>query len=307
MGRIRGIRIPVKKEVLGVLGVVVAIAAGATLPIALSAAAGAHGKPAATAVPVASCSPPGISDTSTAVAAFSPPCIPALTVDPSTGLADGQTVTVTGTGFSANAEIGMAECEPGAGGESDCDLSNVLIVESDGNGDFSTPFTVNRILSIDSDDSEFPTQIDCAQTTCLLGAGVISDQTISALAPLSFNPNLPLALTGTLNKKGTVKPHAGVATISGTVTCATATTVEVDVTLTQFYKRFVFTNEVETEAQCSAAGSPWSVVVPPGNGLYGVGTSQAVVFLDAQVGTSFRQFEVTGKVALKKATKSSKK
>jgi hypothetical protein len=241
------------------------------------------------------------------VAAFSPPCIPALSADPSTGLADGQTITATGTGFSANAEIGMVECEPGATGESDCDLSNVLILESDGNGDFTTAFTVNRILSIDSNSSEFPTQIDCAQAACELAAGVVSDTTIAAFAPLSFNPNLPLALSGTLNKKGTVKPHTGVATISGTVTCLTPTTVEVDVILTQYYKRFVFTNEVQTEAQCSATASPWTVVVPPGNGLYGVGTSQAVVFLDAQVGTSFRQFEVAGKVALKKATTSTKK
>jgi hypothetical protein len=300
MGRLRS-----KKDLLGVVGVVVAIAVGATLPIVLSATAGAHGALAA-ATPVASCSPPGISDSSAPVAAFSPPCIPTLTVNPNTGLADGQSVTVTGTGFSANAEIGLAECEPGTTSEESCDLSNDLIVQSDNSGDFSTTFNVARILSIESD-SEFPTQIDCAQVTCLLGAADIEDFSVSALAPLSFNPSLPLELSGTVNKKGTVRPHTGVATISGTVTCATATSVDIDLTLTQFYKRFVFTNEEYNEVSCSSSPTTWTLSVPPGNGLYGVGKSQATVFLDAQVGTSFREFEINGNVNLQKAAKAKKK
>jgi hypothetical protein len=297
-------RLRSKKDVLGIIGVVAAITAGAMLPIVLSATAGAHSNPAA--APVASCSPPGISDSSAPVADFSPPCIPAITVNPDTGLADGQSVTVTGTGFSANAEIGMAECQPGTTSEATCDLSNTLILQSDGSGDFSTSFNVNRILNIQSD-SEFPTQIDCAQVTCDLGAGVISDFAVAAVAPLSFDPSLPLELSGTLNKKGTVRPHTGVATISGTVTCATPTSVEIDVTLTQFYKRFVFTNEVYGVTNCSSSPTTWSVPVPPGNGLYGVGKSQATVFLDAQVGTSYREFQVSGNVNLQKATKSKKK
>lgn len=300
MGRLRS-----KREFLGVLGVVVAIAAGATLPIVLSATAGAHTASAGSA-PVAACSPPGITGGSAPVAAFSPPCVPAVTANPDTGLADGQLIAVTGTGFSANAEIGMAECEPGAISESGCDLSSVLIVESDGSGNFSANFNVDRILTIDSG-LQTSTQVDCALTACTLGAADVQDTTVAALTPLSFNPNLPLELTGTVNKKGTVHPKAGVADISGTVTCNSPNTVEVDITLTQFYKRFVFTNEEFDVVTCTTTPTTWTVAVPPGNGLYGVGKSQADVYLDAQFGTSYRELEITGNVNLQKAAKSGKK
>ncbi len=290
-----------KKEALGVLGVVVAIATGATLPIILSTA-GAH----ATAAPVASCSPPGISGSATPVASFSPPCIPALSATPDTGLGDGQSISVTGTGFSANTEIGMAECEPGAVSEADCDISTGVLLESDGSGDFSTAYNVARILNI-SNGTQTTTQIDCAQVACLLAAADLSDFSVAASTTLSFNPNLPLELSGTLAKKGTVRPHTGTATITGTVTCASPTIVEVDVNLVQFYKRFVFTNEVYEIVPCSSTASTWTAVVPPGNGLYAVGKAQATVYLDAQFGTSYRQIELTGKVNLKLASKSGKK
>lgn len=293
MGRLHS-----KKEVLGIVGVVIAITAGAALPVMLSAVAGAHTSLTSDSAPVSSCSPPGISDDSGPVAGFSPPCTPVLSVNPDTNLADGQNVTVTGTGFSANTEIGMAECEPGADSESDCDLSNIAIVESDSSGDFSTTFNVARILNI-SDDSENSTSIDCALAACELGAGDVSDISVSAFAPLSFNPKLPLELTGTIDKKGTVHPHTGVADISGTVTCLSSTTVQIDLQLTQFYKRFVFTNEVYGTVPCSSTPSSWTLPVPPGNGLYGVGKSEADVYFDAQIGTSYRQVEVTGKVSLK--------
>jgi hypothetical protein len=117
---------------------------------------------------------------------------------------------------------------------------------------------------------------------------------------LSFNPKLPLLLTGTLNHKGTVVPRSGVADISGTVSCASPTTVEVEVDLTQYYKRFVFFSYADSIVQCTTSPTDWTVDVPPGNGLYGVGRSMAEVYLDAEVGTIYRNVQISGNVHLVK-------
>src|SRR5580704_10339652 len=47
---------------------------------------------------------------------------PVLAVNPDSGLADGQTVSVTGSGFSPFTGVGMVECARGAKGPSQCDL-----------------------------------------------------------------------------------------------------------------------------------------------------------------------------------------
>ncbi|HEY7946897.1 MAG TPA: neocarzinostatin apoprotein domain-containing protein [Acidimicrobiales bacterium] len=297
MGELRS-----KKEILGVLAVVVAIATGATLPIVLSATAGAHSSPLA----VATCSPPGITATTAPgkappVADSSPPCIPALSANPDVGLADGQTVTVTGTGFSADTTIGMVECQPGATGPGQCDLSTLLEVFSDGSGDFTTPYSVTRDITIpDPTNPNEATQIDCAKQECFLGAADVSDYSVAAATALSFNPALPLLLTGTMDHKGTVRPHTGVASISGTVTCAVPTTVDVEVDLTQFYKRFVFFNYADIIVQCTKSSKRWTVDVPPGNGLYGVGKAMADVYFATQFGNTYRQIEISGNVVLAK-------
>ena len=65
-------------------------------------------------------------------AAVSTP-LPVVTVSPSTGLVDLQKVTLTGSGFTANAQVASAQCRPGAIGESDCDLSTVVYGQADQN------------------------------------------------------------------------------------------------------------------------------------------------------------------------------
>jgi hypothetical protein len=297
------------------VGVVVALGAGATLPIVLSATAGAHSSLNTPEAAVASCSPPGITGTTgpgttepaKAVPAkkkAAPPlpvCVPALAATPDTGLADGQTITVTGTGFSADAGIAMVECEPGATGPDGCDLQTLLEDQSDGSGDFTTPYSVTRVISIPSaTNPDVTTSLDCATQACFLGAADISDYSVSAFTPLSFNPKLPLLLTGTLDHAGTVRPRSGIAAISGTVTCASPTTVDVEVDLTQYYKRFVFFNYADSIVQCTTSPTDWTVDVPPGNGLYGVGRSMAEVYFDAQFGTTYRNVEISGKVRLAK-------
>ena len=207
---------------------------------------------------------------------------------------------MTGTGFSADAGIGMVECEPGAIGPDQCDLSTLLEVFSDGSGDFTTPYTVSRDPHHPQPESGTTTQIDCAKAACMLGAADVADYSVAAATPLSFNPALPLELAGTLNHKGTVRPRAGIAEISGTVTCVTPTTVDVEVDLTQYYKRFVFFSYADTIVQCTTAPTTWTVAVPPGNGLYGVGKSMADVYFDTEFGTTYRQVEISGNVVLAK-------
>jgi hypothetical protein len=76
--------------------------------------------------------------------------------------------------------------------------------------------------------------------------------------------------------------------------------VDVDVELTQYYKRFVFNSDGEATVACGPTASTWSVAVPPGNGLYGVGKSMAEVYFEAQFGTTYKDVEISGNVKLAK-------
>ena len=95
---------------------------------------------------------------------------------------------MTGSGFSADAGIGMVECEPGATGASQCDLSTLLEIVSDGSGDFTTPYTVSRTSYPRLTNPSDTTQIDCAKAACLLGAADITNYSVAAATHLSFNP-----------------------------------------------------------------------------------------------------------------------
>src|SRR5579863_6931882 len=74
--------------------------------------------------------------------------LPVVKVSPSTGLVDLQNVTVTGSGFSANVQIGTVECRPGAIGEADCDLGTLVYVQSDQHGSFTLSRYVRRLFLV---------------------------------------------------------------------------------------------------------------------------------------------------------------
>ncbi|HVC71915.1 MAG TPA: neocarzinostatin apoprotein domain-containing protein [Acidimicrobiales bacterium] len=286
-----------KKDILGVIGVIVAIAAGATLPIVLSATAGAHGAPSKP-IPVADCSPPTDSS-NLPVAAFSPPiCTPVLTATPSTGLGDGQTIAISATGYSANAAVGVVECQAGATGPAGCDLGTLLYEQSNGNGDFASPYTVTRILSIGQKNGKSKT-IDCAKKGCFLGAADIANFSVASFVPITFDPSIPLLLTGTLDHAGIAHAKAGVADITGTIGCTHPLTAYIYVDLTQLYGRFVFRSEGETLVSCKSGTKTWTVKVPPGNGTYAPGVATAGVGIQAQTGTGYRNIQISGKVHLK--------
>jgi hypothetical protein len=111
---------------------------------------------------------------------------PTLSVTPSTGLVDYQTVHVVGLNFPANGSIPTAECVKGTTGEAGCDLSTLSFSTASASGSFMLDQFVHRILITLSN-----TRTDCAKApgSCVLAAeggptGIIS-------VPLSFNPKVP--------------------------------------------------------------------------------------------------------------------
>jgi hypothetical protein len=103
---------------------------------------------------------------------------PRLVAVPSTGLVDGQTVEVFGSGFTPFASIGMTQCKsrltklPGPGGENGCDLSNVVVTTADADGSVRTAFTVRSSITT----VEFGT-VNCTISAgnCVVGAGNPND------------------------------------------------------------------------------------------------------------------------------------
>lgn len=88
--------------------------------------------------------------TSAAAATSTTAAAPAqsMTITPATGLTDGQTVQIAGTGFTKAGEtLGVTECadkgtQTGAG---DCDLRNLKVpVTADASGNVSTSYVVHK-------------------------------------------------------------------------------------------------------------------------------------------------------------------
>jgi len=106
---------------------------------------------------------------------------PSIQVDPSTNLIDHQSVQVEGTGFTSRASIALVECTNGSTAVSDCDLSTILIVRTDPNGDLDSPYQVARIIDVNG------STIDCAALMgCELGVGNVDDYLQRSVVPISF-------------------------------------------------------------------------------------------------------------------------
>ena len=114
------------------------------------------------------------------------PALPVVTVTPSTGLVDLQQVTVTGSGFSANAQIGTVQCRTGALDEADCDLSTLVYAQADAGGAFTLTRYVRRLIGVNAK------TVDCgAPSGCILGAGNVANLSEANGQTIFFNPNVP--------------------------------------------------------------------------------------------------------------------
>ncbi len=111
---------------------------------------------------------------------------PPVTVTPSTGLSNGDTVDVSGSGFTAGATIGMAVCTAATTSINNCDISHPNLQTADANGGFQTTFVVNDQFTTSSG------PVDCAAApgTCVLGVANIGDYIEFSLTPLSFGPDI---------------------------------------------------------------------------------------------------------------------
>ncbi len=114
------------------------------------------------------------------------PAAPAVTATPATGLVQGDTVTVAGTGFPGNTSLGVIQCIPGSGVET-CAFSTLTYVTTNASGAFSMSFTPKRMLVVGL------STYDCADLgQCRIGVGVPPDGAAgSAYTEIRFDPSVP--------------------------------------------------------------------------------------------------------------------
>jgi hypothetical protein len=192
---------------------------------------------------------------------------PMITVTPDTDLVDFQTVTVSGSGFAAEATVGMAMCTAGSLSIDNCDLDTSDLVQSDPTGAFTTDYTVERLI-----ETPVSGPVDCAVAPgCILGVANIADFTQSASAPLAFDPNVPpeprLEIGVTIDPVGSVTPKTGAATVTGTVTCSSPAEVFVDVSASQRAGRVNVLGFGFTEVACDGEAT-WTASLEPFNGRF---------------------------------------
>jgi hypothetical protein len=110
------------------------------------------------------------------------------TVAPSTGLSDGQQLTVTGAGWEPNINIIVIQCKAdGPPDGSSCAIDALTYAPTDGAGNFATQFTVRSSLSTQSG------PVDCAAApgTCMVAVVWSADPAGAVITPLSFGDDLP--------------------------------------------------------------------------------------------------------------------
>jgi Neocarzinostatin family len=112
-----------------------------------------------------------------------------LTVTPSTGLVELDSVTVEGAEFSPNAQVGFCQAiDDGSPDPSDCNGGGFGTVGTSPSGDFSAQQTVRRFIRVPS----LGRTVDCASESCAIGAAETSNVAGTAVfAPIEFAPAPP--------------------------------------------------------------------------------------------------------------------
>ncbi|MEY2465049.1 MAG: hypothetical protein QOH64_3187 [Acidimicrobiaceae bacterium] len=140
----------------------------------------------------------------------------AVTVDPTTGLADGQAVTATGSGFGPNVTVGAAECSAAVGtsrSTSDCDLSTSRTTNTDASGAATIVLRAKRTITTASG------TVDCVTATspCIIGMADINDIASGSGMAITFDPNAPPAPPPTVD----VNPDTGLVDLQQVAVTAT--------------------------------------------------------------------------------------
>ncbi|MDQ1447821.1 MAG: hypothetical protein QOC79_792, partial [Actinomycetota bacterium] len=177
--------------------------------------------------------------------------------------------------------LAVVQCTVGATDVfSDCDLSFLQFPTSDGNGDFSTPFTVQRLINTSVG------RVDCAPSNCEAFSSTLGFGS-PASALLQFDPNVPpqprLELALTVDPKGTVVSKTGAVTVTGTVTCSLPADVFVDVFIQQRAGHVFIQGEAIADVQCDGT-TPWSATGQGFNGIFKGGSAQVDAIADGFTG-----------------------
>ncbi len=118
----------------------------------------------------------------------SPILLPKLIVTPHQHLRDGKIVSVKGSGFTPNADVGIVECPTAGPGLEACDFIESVLIHADSHGRVDTTFAISNALI----DNGF---FDCTAPSgaCSLLVSNARDFSESNTVPLLFDP---LAATG---------------------------------------------------------------------------------------------------------------
>jgi hypothetical protein len=119
---------------------------------------------------------------------FGPPALaasPSITVSPATGLSDGQSVTVHGTGYTPNVHtINVVECPVSGASQNACDLTGgdaQLLQPADATGSFTVHMPVRSKLG----------SVNCGVAACMIVAheGISQTSGNNAQQILQFGPS----------------------------------------------------------------------------------------------------------------------
>jgi hypothetical protein len=116
-----------------------------------------------------------------------------LTAEPSTGLRDGQSITVSATGFVPGESVGLVQCAKEAGGDTPetrggidgCLISPYVSLTADDSGAVSGQYEVHRVLT-----TPLTGTVDCAAEAnrCIVAMGALSDYDRSGGHGIEFAP-----------------------------------------------------------------------------------------------------------------------
>jgi hypothetical protein len=234
---------------------------------------------------------------------------PVMTATPSTGLEDGQTITVTGQGFSSRDELGLSECAAGTTDGSECvaeaGLGNAAEVQANRHGRFTVSFNVARVITL------IDGTIDCSQAPgCVIGAIDLESETgaVTSMVPISFDPkgkvlpplNLqvhvdPTAVIGA----GTGSKGNSIA-VEGTISCARTapTPVDFELQVTEPVGAHQAGGAVVGVASCRSGGTKFTVPISSGR-------RAKTVFVPGSAGVLLTAFADSGSSAEQTTTNAS--
>lgn len=205
-----------------------------------------------------------------------------ITVTPSTNLANGQAVTVAGTGFPTVTTLSIGECPSTAQSQFDCQLLGV--VGSGSGGAFSQGVNVSRFL-----DRGAQGIVDCAFDSCFIGttdgSGVIATQPVT-FAATTLTPDFAIGF-GTANVDATGRVTAS-ADVLCNVTKSVALTFDITTAAKTGENRVVFpcvagttVHAISDEIGSGFTPGPMTLQVVARGGAYPVQAKGTVTLLSA--------------------------